>query len=102
MAEQKGKSSSSNAPAGTTAATAAPKTPARSPAEKRGKFLEIAERRTKNALKTVRRLRPLSNRALYDYKPEEVGAMLDALRTAVDDVERAFSDRKVTESEFKF
>lgn len=80
------------------APTTAPKSP---PRDKRANFLRLAPKRTNAALKRIRMLRALANKSAYEYTPEDVSKILDALAKAVEDVDRAFEKRLVIEEEFK-
>lgn len=80
----------------------APKKPPRSEGEKRGKFLEIAERRVNNACTVIRRLQPLANRQQYSYTDEQVAAMITTLRKELADVEQAFAKQDKKRDRFTF
>ena len=68
--------------------------------EKRARFLKVAQRRTRTALKALDSLANCSNRATYAYTQHEVEQILGAINKRVDDLNHAFSS--VTESEPEF
>lgn len=98
-AKQSSQQSKSQTPPDT--ATDKPKKPKRSEGEKRGKFIEIAERRVNNALTAIRRLRPLANRQQYTYDDEQVANMFNVLRNAIDEAEQAFNQSRKVQDKFK-
>jgi ribosomal protein L7/L12 len=52
--------------------------------EKREKFVELAERRTGNAIKAIRVLSKLGNKAAYEYDDADVKKIVNALSREVD------------------
>ena len=54
--------------------------------EKRAKFIELAERRTSNAIKAIEIIGHLGNRASYEYNELDVRKIVVALETAVETV----------------
>jgi ABC-type Fe3+-hydroxamate transport system substrate-binding protein len=59
--------------------------------DKRAKFVELAQKRMGNAIKTIRLVGQLSNRAAYDYADADVKKIVAALQREVDDVEAKMS-----------
>jgi hypothetical protein len=70
--------------------------------EKRGKFRQLAENRTNNALVAIGRIGNLSNRQLYEFEESEVRKIVKALKDAVSEVEGRFaSPRGKLDARFK-
>lgn len=70
---------------------------------KHRKFLEIAERRTNNALEEIRKIGNLSNRQLYSWDEGEIKAIFKALKGEISEVEARFaSPGSRGKSRFKF
>jgi len=59
-------------------------------AEKREKFVKLAEGRTQAALQAIRKLGNLSNRRAYDFTEADIKKIAKVLRDAISDVERKF------------
>jgi hypothetical protein len=59
---------------------------------KRLKFVELAERRTANAMRAIRVIGNLSNRSHYDYADEDVRKIVAALSGEVDSLKRRFGE----------
>jgi deoxyxylulose-5-phosphate synthase len=57
---------------------------ASSKAEKRQKFKELAENRTKNALKAIRVIAKLGNKNAYEFDANDVSKIVKALTKEVD------------------
>jgi hypothetical protein len=55
-------------------------------ADKRAKFIELAERRTVNAIRTIRVIGKLGNPSAYDYTEADVKKIVAALTKEVDDL----------------
>lgn len=55
-----------------------------SPSSKRTKFVEIAGRRTVNAIKSIRVIGKLANRTAYEYTEADVKKIVSALTKEVD------------------
>jgi hypothetical protein len=55
------------------------------------KFHMLAEKRVTKLLTGMRRVGNLSRRASYDYTPDEVAKMFDAIRKATDEAEARFT-----------
>jgi ribosomal protein L7/L12 len=53
-------------------------------AEKREKFVELAENRTKNAIKAIRTIAKLGNKSAYDYTEADVKKIAGALQREID------------------
>lgn len=102
MANSKQQSSQSQSQGTTDPKSEKPKKAKLTEREKADKFKGIAERRTTNAVTAIDRLRPLADKSRYVYDEEQVRVMLDALREAVDSVERAFTDQPKAKREFRF
>jgi hypothetical protein len=52
--------------------------------EKRAKFVELAEKRTKNAIKAIRILAKLGNRHAYEYTEADVRKIASALSKEIE------------------
>lgn len=52
--------------------------------EKREKFVDLAEKRTKNAIKAIRVIAKLGNRNAYEYSESDVKKIANALNREVD------------------
>ncbi|MGX1348004.1 ribosomal protein L7/L12 [Bradyrhizobium elkanii] len=57
---------------------------AKEKAEKREKFVELAENRTKNAIKAIRTIAKLGNRSAYDYTEADVKKIAGALQREIE------------------
>ncbi len=51
---------------------------------KRDKFVELAENRTKNAIKAIRVIAKLGNKSAYDYTEADVKKIANALSKEID------------------
>jgi ribosomal protein L7/L12 len=51
---------------------------------KRSKFVELAESRTKNAIKAIRVIAKLGNKSAYDYTEADVKKIANALSKEID------------------
>ena len=58
--------------------------------DKSGAFKRLANSRVNKALNELRLIGNLSNRSNYDYTPEEVEAIFDALKAGVKDCKKRF------------
>ena len=67
---------------------------------KSDKFKRLATKRVKNAISKVELIANLSGSG-YEYTPEEVEKILNALQGSVDKVKAAFSKQKITKTEFE-
>lgn len=52
--------------------------------EKRKKFVELAENRTRNAIKAIRVIAKLGNRSAYEYTEADVKKIAGALQREID------------------
>ena len=64
------------------------------PKDKRGDFRRLAQQRTVSALDVIRKIENLSNKANYEYTPEQVEKIFDTLREAIDHAEARFADKR--------
>ncbi|HUO13119.1 MAG TPA: hypothetical protein VMU37_10235 [Caulobacteraceae bacterium] len=64
------------------------------PKDKPGDFRRLAQQRTITALDTIRKIENLSNRANYEYSPEQVQKIFETLRRALDNAEAKFADKR--------
>ena len=71
------------------------------PTEKRERFVRIAEARTSRAIKSVRLIRNLNNKYLYEYEAEEINLIISALQNEVDELTRTFQKKTSKNSEFR-
>lgn len=58
--------------------------PAKRKAEKRKKFVELAENRTRNAIKAIRVIGKLGNKHAYEYDDADVSKIVRALNKEID------------------
>ncbi len=65
------------------------------------KFVELAEKRVRRALKDIRLIGNLSNRSNYSYTDEDTKKIIRALQNAVNEVKARF-ERKGEEEEIEF
>lgn len=56
----------------------------KSAAAKRNKFVELAENRTKNAIKSIRVIGKLGNKAAYEYSENDVRKIVSALNKEIE------------------
>ena len=61
--------------------------------EKRSKFVELAERRTKNAIKSIRVIGKLGNPFAYEYHDTDVKKIVAALNKEIDDLKAKFASK---------
>ena len=52
--------------------------------DKRGKFVELAEKRTKNAIRAIRTVSKLGNKAHYEYDETDVKKIASALSKEIE------------------
>ncbi len=64
---------------------------------KRARFLRVAERRTRNALRYIRLLAKCANKGSYSYTPEQVETIFSAIQKATERAKMAFSKDQVVE-----
>lgn len=67
----------------------------------RSKFVDLAEKRVRRALKDLKLIGNLSNRSNYSYTNEDVKKIVRALQNAVNEVKARF-ERKGEEEEIEF
>lgn len=60
--------------------------------DKRGKFVELANKRVARCIKDLKLVGNLSNRAAYDFTDEDAKKIVRALQKEVDSVRARFSD----------
>lgn len=63
-----------------------------SDSERRGKFVQLAERRVANAIKQIRLIGNLSNRGNYSYTPKDAEKIVSALNREVRAKKARFDD----------
>ncbi len=61
-----------------------PASPVKSKASKREKFVELAENRTRNAIKAIRVIGKLGNKHAYEYDDSDVSKIVRALNKEVE------------------
>lgn len=66
------------------------------------KFVDFGQKRVSKAIKAVRQIANLSNKASYGYSEEQVKRMFQAVRDSVDAAEQRFSGKKEAAAEFSF
>ena len=70
--------------------------------DRRAKFVRIAEKRVGNAIRAIRLIGNLSNRAAYEFSDADVKKIAAALGKEVEGMQRRFSDTPVKNKiEFK-
>ncbi|MCW4460827.1 hypothetical protein OK349_03850 [Sphingomonas sp. BT-65] len=70
--------------------------------DRRAKFVRIAEKRVGNAIRAIRLIGNLSNRAAYEFNDADVKKIAAALGKEIDSMQRRFSDTPVKNKiEFK-
>jgi hypothetical protein len=70
--------------------------------DKRGKFVELAESRTVNAIRAIRVIGKLGNKAHYEYGDADVKKIVHALTREIESLKARLSDKSgKTEVEFK-
>lgn len=62
------------------------------PADKRSRFVSLAEKRTTNALKSIRLVSNLSNKAHYEFTDGDIKKIVNALQAEVEVLRRRFSE----------
>jgi len=67
----------------------------------RSKFVELAEKRVRRALKDLKLIGNLSNRSNYSYTDEDIKKITRSLQNAVTEVKARF-ERKGEEEEIEF
>jgi len=71
------------------------------PTEKRERFVRIAEARTSRAIKSLRLIRNLNNKYLYEFESEEIVLIITALQSEVDELNRTFQKKNSKNTEFR-
>jgi len=70
--------------------------------DKRNKFVELAERRTKNAIRAIRVISKLGNRSAYEYEDADVRKIANALTKEIEALKARMSSSGGKETvEFK-
>lgn len=58
--------------------------PPKSRRDKRGKFVELAEKRTVNAIRAIRTISKLGNKAHYEYDESDIRKIVSALNKEIE------------------
>jgi hypothetical protein len=66
--------------------------------DKRGKFVELANKRVTRCMKDLKLVGNLSNRAAYDFTDDDAKKIVRALQKVVDSIRARFSDSTGTSS----
>lgn len=66
--------------------------------DKRRKFVEIAEKRTINAIKAIRVIGKLGNKSHYEYNENDVRKIVSALSKEIDTLKNRLSQTKKREN----
>lgn len=69
--------------------------------EKRERFVRIAEARTSRAIKSLRLIRNLNNKYLYEFESEEIVLIITTLQNEVDELNRTFQKKNSKNTEFR-
>ena len=70
--------------------------------DKRGKFVELANKRVNRAIKDIRLISNLANKQNYDFTDEQAKKIIRALQQEVDQVKQSFlSTEEIGRNEFK-
>ena len=64
--------------------------------DKKDNFRRLAEARTNKILDMIALLGNLSNKSHYEYSPEQVDAMFQAIQQALDEQKERFEDKPAT------
>lgn len=76
--------------------------PAKNARDKRAKFVELAERRTSAAIRAIRVIGKLGNKAHYDFNEADVRKITQALSQEIEELKvRMTSKARKSEVEFK-
>jgi hypothetical protein len=62
------------------------------------KFRALAEQRVSNVLRTIRRIGKLSRRSSYEYTPEQISKIFEAMRRELDVAEHQFASEDKAQS----
>ena len=69
---------------------------------RRGKFVELAEKRTVNAIRAIRVIGKLGNKSHYEYGDGDVKKIIQALTREIDSLRARLTDKRgKSEIEFK-
>ena len=68
---------------------------------KRANFIRLAQRRTTNAIKAIRRLSNLANRSNYAFSQEDADKIVRAIMSEADAVRQRMASTKPAEVDFK-
>jgi hypothetical protein len=68
---------------------------------KRDRFIRIAQKRTLQVMDRLRILSNCSNKTVYEYGPDDVAKIFNALQKELEDTRRKFEDRTRKQVEFK-
>jgi len=68
--------------------------------DKRERFIRLAEARTNRAIKSIRLIRNLTNRYIYDYSVDELELIIKSLRSEVDELQNAVLRKNASALEF--
>tara|TARA_B100000579_G_scaffold306697_1_gene256452 strand:- start:4480 stop:4698 length:219 start_codon:yes stop_codon:yes gene_type:complete len=69
---------------------------------KKEKFRELAENRVKKALKLLKLIGNLANRAHYDYSTQDSNKIISALRSEIKNIETRFKSKNSSDdNDFK-
>ena len=66
------------------------------------KFVKLAQNRTRKAIKDIRLVGNLSDRAAYDYSPSDVKQVLSAIESELGLVKQRFRDAQTDDSAAEF
>ena len=69
--------------------------------KKNERFKRLAEKRTRKVLNEIRVLSNLSNKGLYEYKPEQLRKIFGTLRESLSKAEARFKGEQNRDTEFK-
>lgn len=67
---------------------------------RRERFEDVAQRRTNNALNSIRLIANCANKHNYEYSPDDVRKIINALKREVSDLQSAFNSNQ-TKGDFK-
>lgn len=69
--------------------------------DRKDNFIRIAESRTNKLIDSITLLGNLSNRSYYDYTPEQVEAMFDAIQEELERQKERFNDNSTKRKKFR-
>lgn len=67
---------------------------------RRARFIKLAERRVNRALKAIRSVRQMANKASYDYTWDEGARIVQAVNDSVEQLAAAFDGTRAEKQEF--